>query len=131
MSPEQLLEEARLAARFAYAPYSSFPVGAALLGAGDRVYRGCNVENASFSLTLCAERVALGRAVAEGEREFSALAVFSPARAPLFPCGACLQVLAEFSPALQVVVEEAGGPRVFPLDRLFPHPFRLRPGAIR
>ncbi len=124
MRPEDLLEEARLASRLAYAPYSSFPVGAALLGAGGRVFRGCNVENASYSLTLCAERVAVVRAVAEGERVFSALAVFSPRSSPLFPCGACLQVLAEFSPALEVVVEEAGEARVFPLSFLFPRPFR-------
>jgi len=128
VSPQELLEEARRASRFAYAPYSSFPVGAALLGVGGRVYRGCNVENASFSLTLCAERVALGRAVAEGERSFSALAVFSPARAPLFPCGACLQALAEFAPELQVVVEE-GEARIFPLSRLFPRPFRWGSGS--
>ncbi|HEU0302932.1 MAG TPA: cytidine deaminase [Longimicrobium sp.] len=94
-----LLARAREARAHAYAPYSHFPVGAALLATDGRVFTGCNVENASFGLTNCAERVAIGKAVSEGAREFTAIAVVGPEdRAACTPCGACRQVLSEFGP---------------------------------
>jgi cytidine deaminase len=103
-SPEELLRVARAAREYAYAPYSGFRVGAALACADGTVYGGCNVENASFGLSICAERVAVFRAVAEGRRSFVALAVVGPGPGPVYPCGACRQVLHEFAPDLTVVV---------------------------
>ncbi len=94
----------------AYAPYSGFSVGAALLARDGRVFTGCNVENASYGLTVCAERVALFKAVSEGAREFVALAV-ACGDAPCSPCGACRQVLYEFAPDLTVILAEGEGRR--------------------
>ena len=91
-----LVEAAVLAARQSYSPYSHFAVGAALLTADGKVYSGCNVENASYGMTICAERVAVMKAVSEGHRKFKALAVVGGQGKAVPPCGACLQVLAEF-----------------------------------
>ncbi len=102
-SPAALLGEAELAREMAYAPYSGFAVGAALLAADGRVIHGCNVENASFGLSICAERNALWKAVSEGVREFVAVAVTAGPRHGASPCGACRQVLHEFAPRLWVV----------------------------
>ena len=96
----------------AYSPYSNVRVGAALRAADGRVFTGCNVENASFGMTLCAERTAVVKAVSEGAREFTALAIATSLDGALMPCGACRQVLFEFAPALRVIVAGAGGERV-------------------
>lgn len=93
---EKLLTVAWESRDHAHAPYSKFPVGAALLAADGRVFSGCNVENLSFGLTLCAERVAIGSAIAAGTRDFVALAVVADTSEPISPCGACRQVMAEF-----------------------------------
>ena len=116
---------ARLARRSAYAPYSRFRVGAAVL-AGGRVFPGCNVENVSFGLTTCAERVAVGAAVAAGERALEGVAVASGTVPPTPPCGMCLQVLAEFAgPDLPVLLVGARGSRVeTTLGALLPLAFR-------
>ncbi|MCX7383947.1 MAG: cytidine deaminase [Alphaproteobacteria bacterium] len=123
-----LLEAARRAAESAYAPYSHFRVGAAVR-AGGTVFTGCNVENASYGLTICAERNAIFAAVAAGHRRITAIAlscVDAAADAPagsLMPCGACRQVMAEFAPPdLQVTIDRVG---TVPLDALLPNAFRL------
>lgn len=127
VTPEDLtrLKSAAEAARaHAYAPYSHFRVGAALLGRSGRIYTGCNVENASFGATLCAERGAVSAAVVAGEREFAAIAI-TAGGVPVVPCGICRQVLAEFSPdgSLPVVCIEKAGDRVRPLCALLPDSF--------
>ncbi|MGC8838881.1 MAG: cytidine deaminase [Anaerolineae bacterium] len=119
---DRLVEAALDASQRAHAPYSRFPVGAALLGASGKVYTGCNVENVSFSLTVCAERTAVFKAVSEGEREFRALVVYS--RTGVTPCGACRQVLREFCEDLpDLVVSAAGERRLYRLAELFPAAF--------
>jgi cytidine deaminase len=127
VSPEELLKKARVAQQAAYVPYSVFPVGAALLTEGGDVITGCNVENASYGLTLCAERNALTTAVARGEKKFAAIAVVGRSGEACLPCGACRQFMAEFNPALLVVLEEGPEPLIYHLDLdLLPHPFALR-----
>jgi cytidine deaminase len=111
MNWETLLQTAREAREKAYAPYSRFQVGAALLGKSGRVFCGCNVENLSYGLTCCAERNAVFAAVAEGEREFEKIAIVADSRTPVTPCGACRQVLAEFCAELQIVTANLQGDR--------------------
>ena len=124
-----LVTAARAAAARAYAPYSKYRVGAALLAADGTVFTGCNVENASYGLTNCAERTALFKAVSEGRRRFRALAIVGgTARAPALPCGACRQALAEFCKAdmpVAVAPLRAGDPVVRPLGEYLPHSFSL------
>lgn len=111
MSNETLVALARAAREKAYAPYSHFPVGAAIRTRSGRVYCGCNVENLSFGLTICAERAAVFAAVAAGDKEFEAIAVVADSVQPVTPCGACRQVLAEFSSNLQICSENLQGQR--------------------
>ena len=99
-----LVAAARTAREFAVAPYSGFKVGAALLTADGRVYGGCNVENASYGLTVCAERVALLKALSEGERQFAAIAVVADTESPTPPCGPCRQLLWEYCGDIPVVM---------------------------
>jgi cytidine deaminase len=120
-----LLAAARGVLSHAYAPYSQFRVGAALLARDGQVFSGVNVENSSHGLTLCAERSAMVNAVSAGVRDFLAIAVVCEQTMPCMPCGACRQVLHEFTPDLVVVVEDTGGPRLLPLADLLPHAFRL------
>lgn len=94
---EALFEAAQAAQGRAHAPYSKFPVGAAILGEDGRVYAGCNVENASYGLGVCAERNAIGRAIAEGAKQVVAVAIVANAARPTPPCGACRQVISEFA----------------------------------
>ncbi|HAI51711.1 MAG: cytidine deaminase [Limnochordia bacterium] len=96
MTDKELMELAVQARERAYVPYSQFKVGAALLDAQGRIYLGCNIENAAFSPTNCAERTAIFKAVSEGVREFKALAVVADTEEPVTPCGVCRQVMAEF-----------------------------------
>jgi cytidine deaminase len=121
---DTVMDAARDASRSAYAPYSDFRVGAAILTEGGEIYAGCNVENASYGLAICAERNAAGAmALANpGDREIRLVAVFSPDAAPCFPCGACRQVLREFG-CKEVVVEEAAGLRSYPFEEILPNSF--------
>ena len=113
--------------RRAHSPYSRVRVGAALLDSRGRVHAGCNVENASYGLTVCAERVAVGRAIADGARRFTVIAIVSDTKEALMPCGACRQVLSEFAPKLRVLVAgPRGGAREERLDALLPHAFAPR-----
>jgi len=101
---EMMLAQAAIQARQqAYAPYSKFAVGAALLGENGQIFPGVNVENLSYGLTLCAERVAVGGAVAAGIKHFKAIAIAADTEQPISPCGACRQVLAEFNPNLPIL----------------------------
>jgi cytidine deaminase len=99
----RLEKAAREAAAKAYAPYSEFPVGAAVVAASGKIYAGCNVENASFGLCNCAERTAIFTAVAAGEKSIKAVAVYTPTPLPTAPCGACRQVINEFGPEALVI----------------------------
>ena len=122
MTDEMLLQKAIDMLEFSYAPYSGYPVGAALLGTDGKVYTGCNVENAAYGNTLCAERTALCKAVSEGIRSFTAIAIASRGSAP-FPCGACRQSLYEFAPNLRVMVTWDGNVREAILSDLLPEGF--------
>lgn len=124
MDWQPLLASAEAVRERAHAPYSRFRVGAALLGASGTVYAGCNVENRSYGLTVCAERVAIGTAVAAGEREFQAIAVVTDAAPPAAPCGMCREALSEFCPDLPVLLANvAGERREMTLRELLPNPF--------
>nr|WP_144920433.1 cytidine deaminase [Paenibacillus bovis] len=110
MNMEQLIQEARTAREKAYVPYSNFPVGAALITKNGEVYHGCNIENASFGLTNCAERTALFKALSEGGKDFSMLAVIADSARPVPPCGSCRQVIAEHCPKdMKVVLTNLNG----------------------
>jgi cytidine deaminase len=124
---QALRDAAAQAQTQAYAPYSQFRVGAALLTDDGRIVSGCNVENASYGLCICAERNAVFAAIASGARAFQALAVISSADDPVTPCGACRQVLAEFRPSFEVRCYGQGGREVeYSVASLLPHAFTDR-----
>jgi len=122
MTPEDLIDLANKARKKAYAPYSHYKVGAALLGQSGKVYTGCNVENASYGHTVCAERTAVLKAVSEGETEFEAIAVVTKNGGS--PCGACRQVLSEFAPKLTIYIADKNGEyRTTTMQKLLPDSF--------
>jgi len=121
-----LIEKAARAREHAYAPYSHFQVGAAILTASGSIHVGCNVENGSYGATMCAERAAVAAAVSAGEREFAAIALVAASEHPPTPCGICRQVLAELSPAIEVVMANlAGDVLIASGNELLPSPFTL------
>jgi cytidine deaminase len=105
----RLVAAARMAHARSYAPYSGFHVGAAILGASGQIYPGCNVENASFPVSLCAERAAIAAAIVAGERDFKAVAILGGSSDPCPPCGMCRQALAEFGPTMELLLLGADG----------------------
>ena len=134
ISPDDLLNLAREAARRAYVPYSRFHVGAAMLFADDEVIQSCNVENASYGVTICAERAGVVIMVAQGKRDPLAIAVAGShedrddyLKVSCPPCGACRQALMEFGKNMLVVLASKDGAKVFELKKLLPHSFTLDP----
>jgi cytidine deaminase len=122
-----LIEEASAARENAVAPFSKFKVGAALVTADGKVYRGCNVENCTYGLTVCAERVALLSALAAGERKFTAIAVVTQSAEPSSPCGPCRQLMWEYCGDIDITLANLEGHRIdYKLAELFPHPFLFR-----
>lgn len=123
---ENLLKKAVEISKLSYSPYSKFPVGSALLvdGPEEIVFSGCNIENSSYSLCLCAERAAVSQAVSAGYQNFRAIAIIAENLRPCNPCGACLQVLAEFSQDIEIILENHdGSPYVRKLKDYLPHMF--------
>lgn len=126
MNWEPLIEAAWRARERAYSPYSGFAVGAALLASDGSIHVGCNVENRSYGLTVCAERTAVCSAVAAGNRDFEAIVVVADASPPARPCGLCLDTLAEFQPDLPILLVNLAGERVELRGRdLLTQPFAL------
>lgn len=125
MTDEELIETARQYREHSYSPYSRFKVGAAVLTAGGKVYGGCNIENSSYGLTICAERTAVFKAVSEGERELAALAVIADTEGPCSPCGACRQVMADFKIPRIIMANLRGEVKTTSLAELLPFAFGL------
>lgn len=127
MSDKELLAAADKAMENAYAPYSGFRVGAALLCADGKVFTGCNIENSSYGATNCAERTAVFKAVSEGCRDFAAIAIVSSGGGETYPCGICRQVLGEFSPAIRIILRDSGSePVSYSFQELMPKFFSLQ-----
>ena len=123
MKTEDLIKEAIEVRKKAYVPYSNFKVGAALLSSTGKVYTGCNIESASYTPTICAERTAISKAVSEGEREFEKIAIVGSSDYT-FPCGVCRQVIREFGKDIEVVVaNDVDDYKTFTLEELLPHSF--------
>lgn len=118
-----LIQFATVAREQSYSPYSNFAVGAALLCQDGTVYQGCNIENASFGMTNCAERTAIFKAVSEGHRLFQAIAIIADTEGPCAPCGACRQVMVEFNIPTIILTNLKGHTQVYTLDELLPLSF--------
>jgi cytidine deaminase len=128
MDRDKLIAASRSAMGNAHAPYSGFKVGAAVLGGNGKVYTGCNVENASYGLSICAERTAVFSAISAGEKEITAVAISNSSGKPAFPCGACRQVMAEFAPktgSMIIYLVSDQGVEEYPLADLLPHAFEF------
>lgn len=124
---KKLISSAQNAKRHSYSPYSNFRVGAALLAARGRIYTGCNIENSSYGLTICAERTAMFKAASEGERKFRAIAIVADSKNFTPPCGACRQVLIELAPNIDCVMNNGHNKhRVLKLKDLLPYPFQSK-----
>ena len=127
MDYQELMNKAIEISKNSYSPYSRFAVGACLLTSNDKIYTGCNFENSSFGMTICAERNAVGSAIADGERKIKAIAIYSPNQKHCYPCGACRQVLNEFKSdeGIDVITESEDGLEISKLSFLLPEGFNL------
>ena len=125
MADTELIAKAIEASKYAYVPYSHFPIGAALKTKDGHIYTGCNIENASFGLTNCGERTAIFKAVSEGYKDFSEIDIYGKTKYPISPCGACRQVMAEFfEPSAKVtLISEIGKTVVMTVEELLPDSF--------
>lgn len=127
MSDSELIAAARKARRNAHAQFSNFKVGAAIRTADGTIITGCNIENATYGLTICAERVAMFKAISEGHRKFTRVAVVADTQSPTPPCGPCRQILWEFGGDLEVILANTRRETArFKLSELLPHPFDAR-----
>ena len=127
MKYKDLLEKAKEASKNAYAPYSNFAVGACVLAKSGKTYTGCNLEHASYGLTICAERNAIANAIANGETEIQSIAIYSPKTKNCAPCGACRQVIFEFQKEtpIEVITESDSGCNIQKINTLLPEGFKL------
>jgi cytidine deaminase len=124
MDYDKLSEKAIEAKKLAFSPYSNFRVGAALLTEDDKLYLGCNIETSSYSLTICAERTALFKAISEGERKFKAIAIAGDAKDFISPCGACRQVMSDLCGDIEVIMlNSKGEKRIEKMSTLLPYAF--------
>ena len=128
MTYEELMDKAIEASKYSYSPYSKFAVGACLETEDGSIYTGCNFENSSYGLSICAERNAIGSAIAEGKRKIKAIAIYSPNQDNCAPCGACRQVLHEFcedDSELDVILKNKDELKIYTLEQLLPESFSL------
>lgn len=127
MNYRELLDKAKDVSHNAYVPYSKFKVGACVLTEDGSTFCGCNFENASYGLTICAERNAIGTAIANGQTRIKAIAIYSPNEDNCVPCGACRQVMTEFRAGsdMDIVTEVKGEPQIYKLSYLMPESFKL------
>ncbi len=124
MKYTSLIKKAQSAKKYSYSPYSKFRVGAALLTSSGKIYTGCNIENSSFSLTVCAERTAIFKAISEGSTKFKAMAICTDSSEIIPPCGACRQVMLDLTPNIDVILTNSKGKSlVMKANSLLPHPF--------
>lgn len=125
MDNEKLIDMAKKASKSAYVPYSGYKLGAALLCENGEVFTGCNVENASYPLTICAERNAIFQAVAKGNKDFVKIAIYVDSEEFFPPCGACRQVMSEFSDKMEIIISNHDKTVVSSIDKLLPMSFGL------
>ena len=124
MNYKKLIEAAQKAKEYSYSPHSNFRVGAAIITQSGNIYTGCNIENSSFSLTICAERTAIFKAVSDGQRKFAAIAIVTDLKDPIPPCGACRQVLMDMAGDIDVIIAGNKGDNIVSkLSKLLPMPF--------
>lgn len=123
-----LMDTAKEASKKSYSPFSKFAVGAGVLTSSGKVYGGCNIENSSFGMTICAERCAIFKAVSDGEKEILAVAIYSPNEDDCYPCGACRQVMYEFQgeKEIEIITEEKGELNIKKMSDFLPYGFKIQ-----